>query len=935
MARDLNISAKDVFKYALLPGIKPRLQSLVGQGFSSLAYMMAMIYRASNILPAGHPYLRADYFGRYGVRHVLAEAARHLKFKWAYCDQIIIFFAILAGLVILAAQFAITLVSAFAGSAYAGSGRPSGFNNFADYLVTQNPTDDIAFRFLDMTFGLPGMFGSSDFNAPYFAGFHEALHGMFLVYSIALLVIGMIISIYFIGAVLIETAQTGTPFGRRYNKAWVPIRIVVAFGLLIPIGFGLNAAQWVTLYAAKWGSGFATNGWIFFNDVTISGGGTYLGNRSDLVARPQMPEFSHLATFLTVYHACEEAYKIKHPEITIKGYVIPNDGRDGVDVDTISFLSALNLSDGQDIHIRFGERSDVHSSEKGKVKSYCGEMIFQTVGIGEQGIFTIQRAYFDIINHIFSVRLDTGSLCTGDTVSVLGFMSAYSVFFAKSYVNAFISSPGRSAVFSDPRGLQIKEDLIRELELTFSFCIEQALTELQTSTTWDIDDDGRNLGWAGAAIWYNKIAQVNGAFVAVVQNIPRPAKYPDVMEYVLKENLQQNDNVDPRRRFCPDLEQGKPIQWRNDREADIANVLCQIHEYWESDGTREDAIQTTSAKISGNAFIDAINAIMGTEGLFNMCQNANVHPIAQLASLGKSIIENSLRNFGFSVASGALGGLAHMASPHLGAAANSASGFFGTVAGMGIIIGFVLFYITPFMPFLYFFFAVGGWVKGLFEAMVGVPLWALAHLRIDGEGLTTSARAAGYGYYLILEVFLRPIMILMGLLASIAIYSAMVKVLADIFHIVASNVSGYEDTGGPCSVPGSTGMARLGDAEFFRGPVDEFFFTVIYAILVYMIGTASFKLIDAVPNYILRYMGASVKGFNDERGQPAENLQRNVVAGGGAISGKLQEGAKSAGKAGEEGIKSIASGELQSFAKRFGGGDNAPPPKDGKQGETQ
>jgi type IV secretory pathway TrbL component len=110
----------------------------------------------------------------------------------------------------------------------------------------------------------------------------------------------------------------------------------------------------------------------------------------------------------------------------------------------------------------------------------------------------------------------------------------------------------------------------------------------------------------------------------------------------------------------------------------------------------------------------------------------------------------------------------------------------------------------------------------------------------------------------------------------------------------------------------------------------------MYAILVYMIGTASFKLIDAVPNFILRYMGASVKTFNDERGVGAENLQRNVVAGGSAISGKLQEAGKSLGQAGDQGIKSVASGELQNFANRFGGGDKSGAAKNNnKQGDTE
>ena len=54
------------------------------------------------------------------------------------------------------------------------------------------------------------------------------------------------------------------------------------------------------------------------------------------------------------------------------------------------------------------------------------------------------------------------------------------------------------------------------------------------------------------------------------------------------------------------------------------------------------------------------------------------------------------------------------------------------------------------MPFIYFFFALAGWIKSIFEAVVAMPLRALAHLRIDGEGLP--GPGATNGYFLLLEI---------------------------------------------------------------------------------------------------------------------------------------------------------------------------------------
>src|SRR5690606_26450293 len=107
-----------------------------------------------------------------------------------------------------------------------------------------------------------------------------------------------------------------------------------------------------------------------------------------------------------------------------------------------------------------------------------------------------------------------------------------------------------------------------------------------------------------------------------------------------------------------------------------------------------------------------------------------------------------------------------------------------------------------------------------------VPLWALAFLRIDGEGLPGDAAMGGI--YLIFEIFLRPIMIIFGLLASIVIFAAMVKVLNEVFYLVVHNVAGHDPNStaicgksGGNTLSGTSASAPQG-IDFFRGPIDEF-----------------------------------------------------------------------------------------------------------------
>lgn len=69
-----------------------------------------------------------------------------------------------------------------------------------------------------------------------------------------------------------------------------------------------------------------------------------------------------------------------------------------------------------------------------------------------------------------------------------------------------------------------------------------------------------------------------------------------------------------------------------------------------------------------------------------------------------------------------------------GELAGAAAGFIFVIAGIALTVGVFLAYFLPIIPFMYFSFAVISWVLEIFEAIVAMPLWALAHLRIDGEG---------------------------------------------------------------------------------------------------------------------------------------------------------------------------------------------------------
>src|SRR5690606_19193220 len=118
--------------------------------------------------------------------------------------------------------------------------------------------------------------------------------------------------------------------------------------------------------------------------------------------------------------------------------------------------------------------------------------------------------------------------------------------------------------------------------------------------------------------------------------------------------------------------------------------------------------------------------------------------------------------------------------------------------------------------------AFGGWIKAIFEAMVGLPLWALAHIKIDGEGI--AGPLALDGYLLVFEIFVRPIVIIFATISSMAVFSALVFTLNTIWELVVTNLTGVHTADMP---PTPSAITATGMLEYARGLVDYLFYTVI------------------------------------------------------------------------------------------------------------
>jgi len=860
MSMDQAITRRQVMAYALLPGIWPRVKRLAGSGFYTLAFLIALVFNAARILPNGHPFLRPSRANRPGIRQVLAEAANHIVPSWKNADKIAIFIAVLAGLVILGLQFFVILMTLLSSPAFAAT-MPT---TYAGFFVTKDAKEDIAFRLLDLVFGVKGFFNSKEIEAGQTA-FQIALQSLFEFYSYGLLIIGFFIILYFVVAIVAETAQSGTPFGQRFNHVWAPVRLILFFALLIPITSGLNAGQLIILGAAKYGSGLATNGWLKFNEVLSD---TYLGKKEELIAKPQAPEMNYLPAFVMIAKTCSWAYGRKL-EKDIDAFVIYSELTGGKVVSKeltgATFTDITAKTKGADIRIVFGERL---SGELGDdITPYCGEILIPATDVGQPGAAKIQQGYYDLVKQLWNA--DGENYMIDD--------------FAKNFTKKYMTVEPKDPSASVP-GPQYKSIISEKIMQKVEAFIDEGIKAQVSGGKWTVTEEMKKLGWGGAGIWYNKIAEQNGAITAAAMSNPRIVTFPMVMERIKRENMSEFRSVPPERLYLPKATGS--AAYTIGGEDDIANVLNYVYTFWVTGDIRTDDLATYT-RMTGNFFIDTINLIFGTHGLFDMCKNKDIHPLAQLSGVGKAIIDTSVRNM-------MLGGITFFSRFLLPDMASLATlnKFFFSITAIGLTVGFILFYVIPFLPFIYFFFGVGSWLRGVFEAMVGVPLWALGHLRIDGEGM--AGEAASGGYFLVLEIFIRPILMIFGLLLAISIFAAMVRVLNEIFYLAVTNLSGHDPLSTQVCFKAPEGSGAAADtpvassAEYRRGPVDEFFFTIMYTIIVYMIGVSCFKLTDLIPDNILRWLNAGIASYGSKEEPIAEGVVEKVTLGAGVLQGGLE-----------------------------------------------
>lgn len=162
------------------------------------------------------------------------------------------------------------------------------------------------------------------------------------------------------------------------------------------------------------------------------------------------------------------------------------------------------------------------------------------------------------------------------------------------------------------------------------------------------------------------------------------------------------------------------------------------------------------------------------------------------------------------------------------------------ILGAFFLVGVVLTYVLPLVPYVLMWFAFGAFVMEFAVASIAVLVWAFVHVRPDGQSFVSEAQRHGYGQLLVGIFFRLPATVL----AFVAAHMLIVVLLNAFLASYNLSVQG----------------ANIGRATGIVGVV------VAFAVMVYMqwqLVLWTFRLILSVPEKLGAWFGVSVASWGE------------------------------------------------------------------------
>lgn len=833
--------------------------------------MIAEFLATAQLIPATHRSLRPASANDARLGEVLALAYTNLRRPGTRLDQYAVFGGVFMLFGLLTIMTIYTLFSMLFGAAHAAitiTFGPTGCST-AGTFFNSGCSEDMAQQWINALIlgdNTAWWLGQTSFISP---TMQAGLGAMFHTYSMAILVLAGFLVLYHLVVVIAGTAHEGRLGGKVMNQIWAPIRLVAAIGMLVPLGAanGLNSGQMIAAQVAKWGSGLASNTWVAFASTFTN---------SPFVILPPLPQTLPVMQNALLILVCQAAYNKSSAEAGGAWQVTETGWQ--------------NTADG----LRIGKSWDYNNYAVTGDKEYgvCGTIEMLRADYG-----TSSNIGGNISTFLSTTALDASAdirnaVITEQRLAIeaaIAPSSRLATLAEKLYDSADTANTNYMLTISDILEFNIA---VGEYRTALATGIRNAIVASTALSGMNMTSDAMSRGWVSAGIWFNSIAKINGMLIDYTKAIPQvQSNYRDMMPGT--NVMQRAETAIASAKSI----MGQMQQIAVNNGATLNEPLSYVNGAG-SGGTLMDkylfALAQNVKNILGNTTSSANEITAGTLPAFASGLALNTaNPLAELSALGHRMVQAAfaantsvtafsgkqdpscvadIRNK--NAANGSEDGQLSTSSCNLSymQADAGTSALMAAVSSSLVMAGITLAFVLPLLPFIRFLFGILTWIVAVFETVIAIPVVALAHIKLDGDGLAgPMARSA---YMLLLQVFLRPVLMVFGLMVALLVFNLMIVALNEFYSQAVRSAEG----GGSVSA-----LAAV-------------VYTVIYVALAYGLANASFKAVDMVPSQCLMWIGGAT-----QQGMDGTQYVSGAVSQTGQLTNQAMPAAISRGKLNADG----------------------------------
>jgi hypothetical protein len=787
---------------------------------------------------------------------------------------------------------------------------------------------------------------------------------MFKTFNSVILAVGALIVVYVTIVGVMNTAHEGQFMGKNWNNLWLPIRTVLGIAALVPTGSGYSGLQIVMMWVILQGIGAADTLWgtalSFVNEMgspfaqvtiptsqaSLSLDGLFHGIMCAKSAATRLPKAS-----------IPEKERVKQKEKDDAG--LKNTDQDG------AYYCAVNPGDDGCRSINSSSFAPDFNDPKETVYkpwpnggcgalAYCSQEMSCAVlpDVKDSGPDSLKclscKAQITALKAIIPTFASIAeNYIKIDSTYMYYYYAARAAAvnpklpkpaipeFVQNYCTAK-GKPCTAANLMSPRGefMNASNDVTENIYWPFGLkpllgdksfmntailfytdgvgdAVNKYMLALATDTSVALKgplEKARNDGWILAGSYYHILARMN--------NTNMRSSVPDLTFEFKTEDM-------------PEVDGSRMYGYRNNFTSASRLICLAAGSSCGNESSKASQVISGGAADSDKMF----KTMISNEG--------NTDPLAQLTATGYALMFlASILMIAFIVVVIIMAVLSGINIMVLGSGLPISPAFpvtlellmlflplFFLFVGFLISIGGTLGIYVPLIPYIIFTMGAIGWMISTIEAMVAGPLVALGILSPSGHHELLGKAEPALG--LLFSIFLRPSLMIFGMMAAMLLSSVVVTMVNAGFNTVSNNLF---DFGGKGS----------GQAALAANPVASILVLVAYVNLIVVALNKTFSTIYIIPERVLSWISIQVP--QEGAGEALGEMKSGIAGGAAGMSkagdtgsgmassnmgsnkGKIEKGQKAQGKMGAGTANPVGPGEKDADGN-VGEGPSGPPPK--------